>query len=86
MHGLERQEKQFGGFGYFFFFQDRVSLRSLSCPRTHSVDQAGPELKDPPTSASQVLGLSLVPPPSGLCCCSYFCTLVRVCQLKVLVG
>jgi hypothetical protein len=41
-------------------FQDRVSLYSLGCPGTHSVesvDQAGLELRNPPASASQVLGL-----------------------------
>jgi hypothetical protein len=36
-----------------FFFQDRVSLCSSGCPGTHSVDQAGLELRDPPASASQ---------------------------------
>jgi hypothetical protein len=40
-----------------FVFQDRVSLYSLGCPGTHFVDQAGLELRDPPASASQVLGL-----------------------------
>jgi hypothetical protein len=40
-----------------FFFQDRVSLCSTGCSGTHSVDQAGLELRNPPTSASQVLGL-----------------------------
>jgi hypothetical protein len=35
-------------------FQDRVSLCS---PGTHAVDQAGLELRNPPASASQVLGL-----------------------------
>jgi hypothetical protein len=40
-----------------FFFQDRVSLCSLGCPGTHFVDQAGLELRNPPASASQVLGL-----------------------------
>jgi hypothetical protein len=30
----------------FFFFQDRVPLFSPGCPRTHSVDQAGPELTE----------------------------------------
>jgi hypothetical protein len=40
-----------------FVFQDRVSLCSLSCPRTHSVDLAGLELRNPPASTSQVLGL-----------------------------
>jgi hypothetical protein len=38
-------------------FQDRVSLCSPGCPGTHSVDQAGLKLRDPPASASQVLGL-----------------------------
>jgi len=41
----------------FLVFQDRVSLCSPDCPGTHSVDQAGLELKNPPASASQVLGL-----------------------------
>jgi hypothetical protein len=38
-------------------FQDRVSLYSPGCPGTHFVDQAGLELRNPPASASQVLGL-----------------------------
>jgi hypothetical protein len=38
-------------------FQDRVSLCSPGCPGTHSVDQAGLELRNPPASASGVLGL-----------------------------
>jgi hypothetical protein len=38
-------------------FRDRVSLCSPGCPGTHSVDQAGLELRNPPASASQVLGL-----------------------------
>jgi hypothetical protein len=44
---------------YFFFlvFRDRVSLCSPGFPRTHFVDQAGLELRNPPASASQVLGL-----------------------------
>jgi hypothetical protein len=37
--------------------QDRVSLYSAGCPEPHSVDQAGLELRNPPASASQVLGL-----------------------------
>jgi hypothetical protein len=47
-------------FIHFLFwgvFQDRVSLCSPGCPETHSVDQAGLELRNPPASASQVLGL-----------------------------
>jgi hypothetical protein len=38
-------------------FRDRVSLYNSGCPGTHSVDQAGLELRNPPASASQVLGL-----------------------------
>jgi hypothetical protein len=44
------------GFLFLFFFQDRVSLCSPGCPGTHSVDQAGLELRNPSASASQVLG------------------------------
>jgi hypothetical protein len=47
---------------FFFFllvFRDRVSLCSPGCPGTHSVDQAGLELRNPPASASQVLGLKV---------------------------
>jgi hypothetical protein len=35
-----------------FYFLDRVSLCNLGCPGTHSVDQAGLELRDPLASAS----------------------------------
>ena len=38
-------------------FQDRVSLCSPGCSGTHSIDQAGLELRDLPASASRVLGL-----------------------------
>jgi hypothetical protein len=41
----------------FLFFRVRVSLYSPGCPGTHFVDQAGLELRNPPASASQVLGL-----------------------------
>jgi hypothetical protein len=44
-------------FFFFFGFRDRVSLCSPGCPGTHSVDQAGLELRNPPASASRVLGL-----------------------------
>jgi hypothetical protein len=46
-----------GLFVCFGFFWDRVSLCSPGCPGTHSVDQAGLELRHLPASASQVLGL-----------------------------
>jgi hypothetical protein len=47
-------------------FQDRVSLYSPGCPGTHSVDQAGLELRNPPASASQVLGLKVCATTPGL--------------------
>jgi hypothetical protein len=39
--------------------QDRVSLYSPGCPRTHSVDQTGLKLRNPPASASRILGLKV---------------------------
>jgi hypothetical protein len=39
------------------FFWDRVSLCNPGCPGTHSVDQAGLELRNPPASASQSAGI-----------------------------
>jgi hypothetical protein len=48
------------GFKRFFFstdFQDRVSLCGPACPRTHSVDKTGLELRALPAFASWVLGL-----------------------------
>jgi hypothetical protein len=44
-------------FFFFWFFWDRISLYSPGCPGTHFVDQAGLELRNPPASAFQVLGL-----------------------------
>jgi hypothetical protein len=53
--------------GFFSFFsQDRVSLYSPGCPRTHSVDQAGLELRNPPASASRVLGLKACTTTPGI--------------------
>jgi hypothetical protein len=43
-------------FFFFFFFRDRVSLCSPGCPRTPFADQAVLELRNPPASASRVLG------------------------------
>ncbi|EDL03845.1 mCG147086 [Mus musculus] len=59
-------------FDFFFFFlvfRDRVSLCSPGCPGTHSVDQAGLELRNPPASASRVLGLKA---QLGLCFYKWF--------------
>jgi hypothetical protein len=44
-------------FFLFFVFPDRVSLYSPGCPGTHSVDQAGLELRNPPASASKSAGI-----------------------------
>jgi hypothetical protein len=40
-----------------FWFFDTGFFCSPGCPGTHSVDQAGLELRSPPASASRVLGL-----------------------------
>jgi hypothetical protein len=48
---------RFGLVWFGLVFRDRVSLCSPGCPGTHSVDQAGLELRNLPTSASRVLGL-----------------------------
>jgi hypothetical protein len=45
----------------FLVFQDIVSPCSPGYHGTHFVDQAGPELTNPPAAASQVLGLRCVP-------------------------
>jgi hypothetical protein len=45
---------------FVFVFWDRVSLYSPGCPGTHSEDQADLELRNPPASASRVLGLKVV--------------------------
>jgi hypothetical protein len=50
----------------FGFFRDRVSLYSPGCPGAHSVDQAGLELRNPPASASGVLGLKVCTTTPGL--------------------
>jgi hypothetical protein len=43
-----------------------VSLCSPGCPGTHSVDQLSLKLRDPPASASQVLGLLVCTMMPGL--------------------
>jgi hypothetical protein len=52
-------------FFFVFVFGDRVFLYRPGCPGTHSVDQAGLELRNPPASASQVLGLKVSTTTSG---------------------
>jgi hypothetical protein len=61
-------------FGLVWFglvFRDRVPLYSPGCSGTHSVDQAGLELKNPPVSASQVLGLKACATTARLHFCFY---------------
>ena len=45
---------------FVFVFQDRASLCGFGSARTHFVDQAGLELRDPLASASHVLGLKVL--------------------------
>jgi hypothetical protein len=52
---------------FFFFFRDKVSLYSPGCPGAHFVDQAGLELRNPPASASRVLGLKACATTPGFC-------------------
>jgi hypothetical protein len=56
----------FSYFVLFLVFQDRVSLCSPGCPGTHFVDQAGLKLRNPPASASQMLGLKACATMPGL--------------------
>jgi hypothetical protein len=44
-------------FIYLFWFPRQGFPVCLGCPGTYSVDQAGLELRNPPASASRVLGL-----------------------------
>jgi hypothetical protein len=68
-------------FFFFFFsflflvFRDRVFLYRLGCPGIHFVDQAGLELRNPPASASQVLGLKVCATTPGSLFNSKFITL-----------
>jgi hypothetical protein len=63
---------------------DWVSLCSPGCPRTHFVDQAGLELRNPPASASRVLGLKACATTSSFLHCFLkemcVCARARVCM------
>jgi hypothetical protein len=52
----------------YLFFEMGVSLCSPGCPGTHSVDQAGFDLRNPPASASRVLGLKVCATTPGKMC------------------
>jgi hypothetical protein len=58
---------------FVFVFRDRVSLYSHGCPGAHFVDQAGLELRNPPASASRVLGLKACATTLGRTC-SFMCS------------
>jgi hypothetical protein len=64
-------------FGFWFF--ETGFLCSPGCPGTHSVDQGGLELRNPPASASQVLGLKAcaTTPGSGI----FFLTIYFKCHV-----
>jgi hypothetical protein len=62
------------------FFETRVSLCSPDYPGTHSVDQTGLKLRNPPASASQVLGLKVYTTTAQLKKKSYI-KIPRVCNL-----
>jgi hypothetical protein len=68
----------------FVFFRDRVSLYSPGCPGTHSVDQAGLKLRNPPASASRVLGLKAFTTTPGFAF-SFICVLGIQTQAFMLV-
>jgi hypothetical protein len=51
---------------FWLVFRDRVSQCSPGCPGTHSVDQASLKFRNPPASASQVLGLKAFATTPGI--------------------
>jgi hypothetical protein len=63
-----QKTSQVQGFLLVVTFWDRVSLCVPGCPGTHCVDQAGLKLRDPPASASRVLGLKACATTLGLLC------------------
>ena len=67
VQGCEREWLEFGQgkrmtfflFVWVLVFRGMVSLCSPGCPGTHSAEQAGLKLRNPPAFASQVLGLKV---------------------------
>jgi hypothetical protein len=55
--GVSLETTSRNNFFFFFFFETGFLCILLADPGTHSVDQAGLELRNPPASASRVLGL-----------------------------
>ena len=69
--GVEIVEGWRGCMFVWFVFWDRVSLCSPGCPGTHSVDQAGLELRNQPASASRVLEFKVCISTAGLGLCTF---------------
>lgn len=44
---------------FIFLIRDSAFIHNFSCPKTRSIDQASPELRDVSASASQVLELKV---------------------------
>jgi hypothetical protein len=59
-------------------------LRAPHCPGTHSVDQAGLELRNLSTSSSQVLGLKVcTTTPAVFCFPKFIIVCVHICVIRV---
>ena len=56
---LAKKKKRENWPEFILVFRKRVSLESPGCPGTYSIEQAGFELRNPPASASQVVGLKV---------------------------
>jgi hypothetical protein len=78
----ERRAPSCPAFFFFLVFRDKVSLCSPGCPETHFVDQAGLELRNPPASASRVLGLKVWATTPGYAQPSYLIFNLRVHKAK----
>jgi hypothetical protein len=85
LHFFSWDHRHMTGTVCLFVFRDRISLCSPGCTGTHSVDQAGLKLKNPPASASQVLGSKACATTACLGL-FFFKTKFYVCVVVVVVG
>ena len=65
----------------FLIFSRQGFSVGPGCPGTHSVDQAGIELRNPPASASQVLGLKACATTPGYIVFLYLLFQIRLKQI-----
>jgi hypothetical protein len=72
-------------FFFFFWFFETGFLYSFSCPGAHFVDQAGPELRNLPAYASQVLGLKACATTAGFFFFFFFLKHKLSCQALAVV-